>query len=37
MGWSNSSMAVRYQHITDRVRRDVAQQLGSLLWTTGKD
>jgi integrase len=32
MGWSNSAMAVRYQHMTDQVRRDIAQQLGGLLW-----
>jgi integrase len=33
MGWSNSAMATRYQHITDAVRRDVAQRVGGLLWT----
>lgn len=32
MGWSTSAMAARYQHITDPVRRDVAQRLGGLLW-----
>ncbi len=32
MGWSNSAMAVRYQHMTDQVRRDIAQQLGGLIW-----
>lgn len=32
MGWSNSAMAVRYQHITAAVRRDVAQQVDGLLW-----
>ncbi|WP_446217310.1 hypothetical protein [Micromonospora sp. IBHARD004] len=32
MGWSNSAMAVRYQHMTDQVRRDIAQQFGGLLW-----
>jgi len=32
MGWSNSAMTVRYQHLTDQVRRDIAQQLGGLLW-----
>ncbi|MFG1742303.1 hypothetical protein ACGFLT_30200 [Micromonospora chalcea] len=25
-------MAVRYQHMTDQVRRDTAQQFGGLLW-----
>ncbi|MFG3557458.1 hypothetical protein ACGGAQ_24040 [Micromonospora sp. NPDC047557] len=32
MGWSNSAVAVRYQHMADQVRRDIAQQLGGLLW-----
>lgn len=32
MGWSNSAMAVRCQHMTAQVRRDIAQQLGGLLW-----
>jgi integrase len=33
MGWSNSAMAKRYQHITEQVRRDVAERVGSLLWS----
>jgi integrase len=32
MGWSNSAMAARYQHITGAVQRDVAQRVGGLLW-----
>lgn len=32
MGWSNTSMAARYQHVTDAIRRDVATQVGGLLW-----
>jgi integrase len=36
MGWSNSAMAARYQHITDAVRRDVAQRVGGLLWTPAR-
>ncbi|MCR3746669.1 tyrosine-type recombinase/integrase [Lentzea californiensis] len=32
MGWSNSSMAKRYQHISAGLRRTVADQLGGLLW-----
>lgn len=31
MGWSNSAMAARYQHITAAVRRDVAQPVDRLL------
>jgi integrase len=34
MGWSNSAMAKRYQHITEQVRRDVAERVGGLLWQT---
>jgi integrase len=32
MGWSNSAMTARYQHLTSRVRRDVAQRMGELIW-----
>lgn len=32
MGWSNTAMAARYQHITDPVRRDVAKRVGGLIW-----
>jgi integrase len=32
MGWSNSAMAARYQHITAQVRRDIAKRVGGLLW-----
>jgi integrase len=32
MGWSNSAMAARYQHITAAVQRDVARRVGGLLW-----
>ncbi|MEU8182979.1 tyrosine-type recombinase/integrase [Micromonospora sp. NPDC049047] len=32
MGWSDSGMARRYQHITGQVRRDVAMRVGGLLW-----
>ncbi len=34
MGWSNSAMAARYQHLTAQVRRDIAQRVGGLLWDT---
>jgi integrase len=33
MGWSSTSMAARYQHVTDPIRRAVADQVGSLLWS----
>jgi len=37
MGWSDAGMARRYQHLTAQVCRDIAQQVGGLLWdTTGK-
>jgi integrase len=32
MGWSNSAMAMRYQHITAAVRSDVAARIDALLW-----
>jgi integrase len=31
MGWSNSSMAKRYQHITAGLRQDIADRLGGFL------
>lgn len=33
MGWSNSAMAARYQHVTAAIRDDVADRVGGLLWT----
>jgi integrase len=35
MGWADTGMAKRYQHVTSRVRRDIARQVGGLLWTSG--
>lgn len=32
MGWSNTAMAARYQHIIAAIRRDVATQVDGLLW-----
>lgn len=32
MGWSSTAMAARYQHVTDPIRRQVADQIGGLLW-----
>ncbi|GAB3814496.1 tyrosine-type recombinase/integrase [Kribbella italica] len=32
MGWSTTAMAARYQHITEAVRRDIADRVGGLLW-----
>jgi len=32
MGWSSTSMAARYQHVTDPIRREVADRVGSLLF-----
>lgn len=34
MGWSDSGMGVRYQHLTTEVRRDIAKQVGGLIWQT---
>ncbi|MEU7907934.1 site-specific integrase [Actinoplanes sp. NPDC049118] len=32
MGWSNGSMAMRYQHLTAQVRDDIAKRVDGLLW-----
>jgi len=32
MGWSSAAMATRYQHVLNSIRRDVAGQVGGLLW-----
>jgi integrase len=32
MGWSNPAMVVRYQHVTEAMRRDVADRIGRYLW-----
>lgn len=37
MGWSNTAMAARYQHLTMTIRRDVAQRVGGLLWEPAGD
>lgn len=37
MGWSNTAMAARYQHIVAAIRRDVATQVGGLLWKSDKE
>ncbi len=35
MGWSSESMAARYQHVTDTIRTQVANQVGDLIWQAG--
>ncbi|WP_369183667.1 tyrosine-type recombinase/integrase [Streptomyces sp. Y1] len=37
MGWSSTAMTHRYQHVTARIRRDVAMQIGGLIWEVAKD
>jgi hypothetical protein len=32
MGWSSTSMAARYQHVTQPIRREVANRVGGLLF-----
>jgi integrase len=32
MGWSHSTMATRYQHLTGAVRDDIASRVGGLIW-----
>lgn len=36
MGWSSAAMATRYQHVLDSIRKDVAGQVGGLLWDDPK-
>lgn len=31
MGWSSTSMAARYQHVTDAIRRQVANRVDGLI------
>jgi len=33
MGWSSTSMAARYQHVTNPIRHEVASRIGGLLWS----
>jgi integrase len=33
MGWSNTAMAARYQHLTEVVTTDIALRVGNLLWS----
>jgi hypothetical protein len=37
MGWSSAAMATRYQHVLDCIRKDVARQVGGLLWEPAAD
>lgn len=32
MGWSSTSMAARYQHVTDQIRGAVAAKVGAAIW-----
>lgn len=36
MGWSNPDMMLRYQHVTDVMRKDIAKRLGDHLWDSGE-
>ncbi|MFI6032439.1 tyrosine-type recombinase/integrase [Amycolatopsis magusensis] len=37
MGWSNTAMAARYQHMTAEIRRGVGKRVGGLLWGAPED
>jgi hypothetical protein len=37
MGWSDTAMAARHQHVTARIRRDVAERVGGLLRSRAPD
>ena len=32
MGWSNSAMTLRYAHVVEPIRKDIANRLSGLLW-----
>jgi hypothetical protein len=36
MGWSRTAVAARYRHLTDSIRRDVADPIGGVLWAGRK-
>jgi len=33
MGWSSTSMAARYQHVTDPILLEITSRVGGLLWS----
>ena len=37
MGWSQASMAKRYQHVPVEVLSSIANQVGGLLWSKEDD
>ena len=37
MGWSNTAMAARYQHVTTAIQRDIATRVGGLIWQASED
>jgi integrase len=37
MGWSSAAVATQYQHVLDCNRKDVAKQVGGLLWKPAAD
>ncbi|MEU1503741.1 tyrosine-type recombinase/integrase [Kitasatospora sp. NPDC005748] len=36
MGWSSTSMAQRYQHVTEPMLNDVSRKIGAALWGDGE-
>lgn len=36
MGWSNSAMTLRYAHVVEPIRKDIASRLSGLLWEPGQ-
>lgn len=37
MGWSNTAVAARYQHLTAVIQRDIATRVGGLISRPGED
>jgi hypothetical protein len=37
MGWLNTAMAARYQHLTTAIQRDIASRVGGLIWQVNEN
>lgn len=37
VGWSNTAMAARYQHVTTAIQRDITTHVGGLIWQASED
>lgn len=37
MGWSSTAMVARYQHMIDPIRKEIAKQIGGLIWMVAEE